>query len=135
MMRFNAPYPAIEDTLFLPNPEFRDSERIASTAKFQQTLSKKYYTYIFKNITTKILVYTFNVTRLKFTNIRLFYKDFGAEKIQIIDHDGNIRIGYFLNNPLTSSSNRRGVLPINNGIQPLQHFETFGVSFEFETTE
>jgi len=126
MFQLSAPYPEVEKNMFLPNPELRDSVTLSSTVQILEVMSGDPYTYITRRNNKNVYSFLFNLTREKFLDLKKFFEDYAHKKIQIVNYDDTVLIGYILSNPFINSGNSRGVIGPNN--------ESYPASFQFEIT-
>jgi len=131
MFEMSAPYPGLQTTSLLPNPQFSDSESLTDTLDVKRGSDGTLYTYKrTKNLRMK-LQWTFLVTRNKGLEIRAFITSYSASKIRIVDHNDRIWIGHFINNPAEFTTRDRGA----PAISPMPRGETVEVTIEFEGVE
>jgi hypothetical protein len=99
MIQLAAPYPLVTQLLYLPNPQFGDSDNDTHTINLRYAQNGKQYTYVkTKNDRARLLM-TFEMYRLKALELRLFLKLYSDKQIQLTDHLDRIWVGYFTSNP------------------------------------
>ena len=126
MFQLSAPYPEIQEHMFLPNPELRDSVTLSSTVRILEVMSGDPYTYVTRRNNKNVYSFLFNLTREKFLDLKKFFNDHAHKKIQIVNYDDSVLVGNILSNPFINSGNSRGVIGPNA--------ESYPASFQFEIT-
>ena len=130
MFIFEAPYPAIQTTSLLPNPQFSDQEGSLATVTRKLAIDGTRYTYV-KRRNRRKLKWTFQVTRNKGLEVRAFFQSYFASKVRVTDHNGRVWLGHFTSNPFefdTTAAARPAIAPLPRG-------ETQMIEVEFEGVE
>ncbi len=130
MFILEAPYPAIQTTSLLPNPEFSDQEALLHTVTRKRAVDSTRYTYV-KRRSRRKLLWSFQVTRNKALEIAAFIQCYFASKLRITDHAGRRWIGHFTSNPFEFDTGSRA----GPAISPLPRGETVRIDLEFEGIE
>ena len=107
MLTLEAPYPGVQTTSVLPSPLFSNAEFAKNEVSVKRAEDGTTYTYV-KRQTRRKLQWTFRLTRAKGRELRAFLEAYFASKIKATDHDGEVWIGYFTNNPFEFDAVRRG---------------------------
>ena len=130
MFILEAPYPLLQTTTLLPNPQFSDSEAVLGTVNRKLTINGTRYTYV-KRRDRRKLKWTFRLSRNKGMELRAFIQSYFAVKIRATDHRGRVWIGNFTNNPFefdTPDAARPAIAPLPRG-------ELQAIDIEFEGVE
>ena len=123
-MIFRAPFPAMQTTTLLPNPSFSDSHSLAASFERMRTMNGTLYTYATSRKGRKVHRWDFLLSRHKALELKAFFDAYYGSKIQATDHNDQIIIGYFKNNPFEfSGAGAAGGWPGN---------EAMSISIEFE---
>lgn len=130
MFQFEAPYPGIETTSLLPNPQFSDQEGSLATVTRKSAMDGTRFTYV-KRRDRRKLRWQFQLTRNKGLEVRAFIQSYFASKIRVIDHNGRVWIGHFTSNPFELDTPGRAA----PAIAPLLRGEMQGIEIEFEGVE
>ena len=131
MMTLQAPYPAVETATLLPDPELSDSEGLAVAVTRKLAMDGTRYTFVKRKDGRRKLQWTLRLTRNKALELRAFLFAYFASKVQIIDHEGRVWLGYFTQNPFEFETPERAA----PAIRPLPLGETQTVMLEFEGLE
>lgn len=126
MIQFYAPWPQVENIIFLPDPDFGDGRRPLSTFQLKESMNGKLYTYVSRAPQRQTYTLTFNLTRQKSLELYNFYKNYGGQKWLFVNYDETVHIGILSVNPLVLIPSRRGHTCDNE--------ETILVDLEFEVT-
>jgi hypothetical protein len=127
MFQIDAPYPNPHVTVILPSPKWGDSCELTSTVSSMYTMSGKMYTYVKSRDARKRLRWDFEIARDKALELRAFLNIYFRLSVRIIDHNNEIWIGYFQNNPFEFSGSARAV--------NFPGGETMVITLEFEEAE
>ena len=130
MFTFQAPYPGLQTTSLLPNPEFGDSENLTDQIAAKRALDGTLYTYV-KRKGRRKLRWTFGLSRNKGLEVRAILQSYFASKILVTDHNGRRWAGYFTNNPFEFETDRRAA----PAIAPMPRGERQRITIEFEGEE
>jgi hypothetical protein len=104
MIQLAAPYPAVKQLLYLPNPGFGDSDNDTHTINLRYTQDGKQYTYVkTKNDRVRLLM-VFEMHRQKALEFRLFLKLYFDSQIRFVDHLERTWVGNFTINPFEFTS-------------------------------
>lgn len=125
MITIQAPYPAVETTIYLPSPNFNDTRALASESTIKRAMDGTPYSYI-NDLGDKALYnFSFILTRMKALEIEAFFKLYGAKQWKLTNFDEQEIIGYCKTNPLRFVAVSHGV---THG-----SVETYTLDFEFES--
>lgn len=127
MFTLQAPYPALQTTSLLPNPEFSNTENLIVTVTRKTAMDGTRYTYIKKSERRK-MQWTFRLSRNKALELRAFIQAYFASKIRITDHRNHIWIVNFTNNPFEFDTPERA----GPAIPPMTRGETQVIQLEVE---
>jgi hypothetical protein len=130
MFTLEAPYPTLQTTTLLPNPQFSDQEALLDTVNRKLALDGTRYTYVKRRARRK-LKWMFRLTRVKALELRAFIFSYFASKIRLTDHNNRMWIGYFTTNPFEFDTTDRGA----PAIAPMPRGELVNVELEFEGIE
>lgn len=97
-MMLQAPYPAIETTSILPNPEFSDVQTGKSEIQIRRSMNNTKRTYV-KSSTRELLSYTFSLTRGKSLELQAFIEAYYRFQIKLTNHKAEIWVVNIVNNP------------------------------------
>jgi len=98
-VRFGAPYPLIEVHVFLPNPQFGDSESFMASVTTKRSMDNTRYTYVKSKNGRKRLQMRFRVTRMKALEFRAFLVAYYRTRIMLLDHLDQLWLGWITTNP------------------------------------
>lgn len=130
MFKLQAPFPRIQTTSLLPNPEFGDSENLAVEVNLKRAMDGTRYTYV-KRKGRRRLQWTFHLSRNKGLEVRAFLQTYLASKVRLVDHNGRVWIGVFMNNPFEFETDARTA----PAIAPMPRGERQVITLEFEGEE
>ena len=131
MFLLQAPYPSLQTTTVLPNPEFSDSEMLLDTVVRKMAMDGTRYTYIKRKDDRRQLKWSFQLTRNKGLELRGFVYSYFASIIKIIDHRDRVWVGNFTNNPFEFGTIERSM----PNIAPMPLGELQSIDIEFEGVE
>jgi hypothetical protein len=131
MFTFEAPYPAIQTTSLLPNPQFSDQEGSLASVTRKLALDGTRYTYVKRRNGRRKLKWTFRLSRPKGLEFRAFIRAYFASVVRVTDHNGRAWIGNLVNNPFEFETTDRAA----PAIAPLPRGELMTVDIEFEGVE
>jgi len=94
-----APYPALVSTTLLPSPIWGDSKAIKGVVTSMRSIDGTLYTYVKTKGSKKKFQWDFKLARNKALELRSFIEAYFGKAIRITDHDGDIWVGYLINNP------------------------------------
>ena len=97
-VRFGAPYPLISVHVFLPSPEFGDSESFVASIETKRSMNNTRYTYVKSKDGRKRLQMHFRVTRMKALEFRAFLVDYYRTRVTLLDHLGQLWLGWITTN-------------------------------------
>jgi len=89
-LTIEAPYPAIQTTTILPNPEFGDGISLAAEVDVKRATEGTVRTYISPKNKDKVLELSWRLTREKSLELRAFIEVYFAHKMRITDHMGRV---------------------------------------------
>jgi hypothetical protein len=130
MFTIQAPYPKLQTTTLLPNPQFSDSEGSMLSVSRKRAMDGTRYSYVKRKGATR-LMWPFHLTRNKGLELRAFIQSYFASVIRVTDHNGRTWVGHFINNPFefdTPESARPAIAPLPRG-------ELQAIQIEFEGVE
>jgi len=130
MFTLQAPYPRLQTTTLLPNPQFSDAENLQVTMTRKMAMNGTRYTYI-KRKERRKLKWSFRLTRNKGLELRAFIYAYFASKIVVTDHLDRVWQGWLLNNPFEFDTVDRA----GPAISPMPRGETQMIELEFEGVE
>ena len=128
MFEISAPYPMLQTTSVLPNPQFSDQDALAVTVSRKTAMDGTRYTYIKQKDDRHKLKWSFRLTRNKSLELRAFIISYFASKIKVIDHNDRIWVGNFTSNPFEFDTSSRAA----PAIAPLPLGENVNIQIEFE---
>lgn len=127
MFIIEAPYPTLQTTTILPNPQFSDQEGLATSIVRKTAMNGTRYTYV-KYRNRRRLRWTFQLSRNKGLELRAFLMSYFASKVRITDHRGRTWLGHFTSNPFEFETTRRAA----PAIDPMPRGEIQVIELEFE---
>lgn len=130
MFKLEAPYPAVETTSFIPNPDFSDGEGLTSEVQVQHAMDGTVYTTV-KSLETRKLTWTFSMNRNKALELRAFVTSYHSSKIKITDHRDRVWVGYLTIGVTDFETPAHG----GPAVAPMPRGEVQTVSLEFEGSE
>jgi len=101
-----APYPQVAAAIVLPRPLLQDKENSAATAQIRRAMDGTRYSYV-KNPRSRVLSYTFEMTRQKSLELENFIDNYNGEHIKLQNWKGEIWDVQLLTNPVDYTQNRR----------------------------
>lgn len=129
-IRFGAPYPLIETYVYLPNPEFGDSEAFTISISSKRSMDNTRYTYVKSKDGRKRLQMRFHLTRKKALEFRAFLNAYYRTCITLFDHLEQLWIGWITTNP-NEFENVRAIL----GNSSITGDTLTDIQIEFEGTK
>lgn len=106
MITLQAPYPALQTTSLLPNPQFGDSETPEQNIVIRRAMDGTRRTYVKTNQLSK-LHYTFMLWRAKSLELRAFVESYYYAPILMTNHKGEAWQVNFSTFPLELQVNER----------------------------
>jgi hypothetical protein len=131
MFQLIAPYPLLQTTTLLPDPQFSDQEGLTVTLTRKTAMDGTRYTYIKRKNYRRKLRWSFVLTRNKGLELRAFIYSYFASKIKVVDHNERTWIGNFTSNPFEFDTPNRGA----PAITPMPRGELQQIEIEFEGVE
>ena len=131
MFEIAAPYPMLQTTTLLPDPQFSDQEGLAVTVSRKTAMDGTRYTYVKRKDDRRKLKWSFRLSRNKGLELRAFIFSYFASKIKVIDHNGRIWVGNFTSNPFEFDTSGRAA----PAIAPMPRGEIVNIEIEFEGVE
>lgn len=128
MFLLQAPYPTLQTTTLLPNPQFSDQESLTASVTRKTAMDGTRYTYVKRKDGRRKLKWTFRLTRNKGLELRAFLLAYFASQVKVIDHNDRVWIGNFAGNPFEFDTAERAGPPID----PMPRGETQVIELEFE---
>jgi len=114
MFTLQAPYPSLQTTRLLPNPQLSDQEGLTATVTRKTAMDGTRYTYV-KRKQRRKLKWTFRLMRNKGLELRAFLFAYFASPVKIIDHNGQTWVGNFTSNPFEFDTPQKARPPIAPG--------------------
>lgn len=131
MFLFEAPMPAVEASIFLPNPAFGDNESLTDSVQVKRAMDGTLYSYIKTKNGRRRLQWSFRMTRNRALQLRQFILTYAASQIRVTDHNNRVWVGYFTINPFEFNTPQRAA----PAISPMPRGETQEITIEFEGVE
>ena len=131
MFTLQAPYPDLQTTTLLPNPQFSDAENLQVTVTRKTAMDGTRYTYVKRKGDRRKLMWSFRLTRNKGLELRAFLFAYYASQVKIVDHNDRVWVGNFTNNPFEFDTAQKAGPAIN----PMPRGETQMIELEFEGVE
>jgi len=131
MFEVAAPYPLLQTTTLLSDPQFSDQESLAVTVSRKTAMDGTRYTYVKRKDERRKLKWSFRLSRNKGLELRAFIFSYFASKIKVIDHNDRIWIGNFTSNPFEFDTSDRAA----PAIAPMPRGEIVNIEIEFEGVE
>ena len=94
-----APYNFIQTSVVLPPPLFGDTENLISNINLRRAMNGLIYTYV-KSSKSKILKYTFRLTRMKALELEEFFRYYNSYEIKMQNWKGEIWKVNLTTNPI-----------------------------------
>ena len=126
-----APYPSLQTTTLLPNPQLSDQEGLTATVTRKTAMDGTRYSYVKRKGDRRKLKWTFRLMRNKGLELRAFIFAYFASPVKVIDHNGRAWIGNFTNNPFEFDTSQKAGPPI----APWPVGEAQMIDLEFEGVE
>ena len=98
MIYLQAPYPAIQTTSVLPDPQFSDTQNAQQSISINRTIDGTRYSYV-KKPGIKKLVYHFSLSRMKAEELKAFIGSYYRAQILLTNHKGERWVVWFTANP------------------------------------
>ena len=131
MFTLQAPYPSLQTTTLLPNPQLSDQEGLTATVTRKTAMDGTRYTYVKRKGDRRKLKWSFRLMRNKGLELRAFLLAYFASPVKIIDHNGRMWVGNFTNNPFEFDTTARAA----PAIAPMPLGEAQMIDLEFEGVE
>ena len=131
MFTLQAPYPQLQTTTLLPNPQFSDQEGLTATVARKLAMDGTRYTYVKRKGDRRKLKWTFRLMRNKGLELRAFLFAYFASPVRIVDHNGRVWVGNFTNNPFEFDTAQKA----GPAIAPMPRGEAQMIELEFEGVE
>ena len=131
MFEIAAPYPMLQTTTLLPDPQFSDQEGLAVTVSRKTAIDGTRYTYVKRKDDRRKLKWSFRLSRNKGLELRAFISSYFASKLKVIDHNRRIWVGNFTSNPFEFDTSGRAA----PAIVPMPRGEIVNIEIEFEGVE
>ena len=131
VFQLQAPYPSLQTTTLLPDPQFGDQEANMDTVSRKMAMDGTQYTYVKRRGGRRKLRWVFQVSRNKGLELRAFIQSYYASTIKVVDHHGRTWVGNFTSNPFefdTTDMARPAIAPMLRG-------ELQQIDIEFEGVE
>ena len=131
MFHLSAPYPLLQTTSLLPDPQFSDQEGLMAAVTRKTAIDGTQYTYVKRKDNRRKLKWTFRLSRNKALELRAFLTSYFASVIKVTDHNERIWVGYFTENPFEFDTTDRS----GPAITPMPRGEAVSIELEFEGVE
>jgi hypothetical protein len=131
VFQLSAPYPLLQTTTLLPNPQFSDQEGLMASVVRKTAIDGTRYTYVKRKGNRRKLKWSFRLTRNKGLELCAFIFAYFASPVKIIDHNGRIWVGNFTANPFEFDTIEHSGPPIS----PMPRGESMNIEIEFEGVE
>jgi hypothetical protein len=131
MFTLQAPYPSLQTTTLLPNPQFSDQEGLTAVVTRKTAIDGTRYTYVKRKDDRRKLKWSFRLTRNKGLELRAFIYAYFASKVRITDHNNRVWVGNFTDNPFEFDTTERA----GPAITPVPRGEVQVIELEFEGIE
>ena len=118
----------LQTTTVLPSPQFSDSEALVDSLQQQRAMDGTRYVYVHRRQGRRKVQWTFLLTRNKALELRAFITSYFASQIKAIDHNDEVWVGNFVNNPFELDTPERGA----PAIAPMPRGEVETIQVEFE---
>jgi hypothetical protein len=128
MFIIQAPYPTLQVTMLLPNPQFSDAESLLDTVNIKRAMDGTLYTYVHTRESRRKLSLNFSLTRNKALELRAFIQSYFSSKVKIKDHNNRVWVVNFTNNPFEYDTPERAAPAISP--MPLGELQTITLEFE-----
>jgi len=128
MFYLQGPYPLLQTTTVLPDPQFSDQESIADTIVQKRAMDGTRYVYVKRRAHRRKLHWTFSLTRNKALELRAFIQAYFASRVRVIDHNRQVWVGNFTNDPFEYDTPERAA----PAIAPMPRGEMQTVDIELE---
>jgi hypothetical protein len=112
MILLQAPYPMIQTTSVLPNPEMSDAQNAQQTLSINRAMDGTRYSYAKKPGLQK-LVYKFSLSRLKAEELKAFLGAYYRAQILLTNHKGERWAVYLTANPFDFAYKSRETVEIS----------------------
>lgn len=104
MFLIQAPWPNVQATIVLPNPQFADARARTNSLNLQRSMSGEIYTYV-KKTTLERISYSFKLSKAKAEEFRQFIKYYQAYPMQFTNHKDEVWRVQLTNDPTTITYN------------------------------
>jgi len=98
MITLQAPYPTIQTTTVLPDPQLGDTQNAQQSISINRTIDGTRYSYV-KKPGLKKLVYHFSLSRMKAEELKAFIAAYYRAKILLTNHKGELWAVWLTANP------------------------------------
>jgi hypothetical protein len=106
MIILQAPYPALQTTSLLPNPQFGDSEAPQQSMNIRRAMDGTRRTYVKTNQLSK-LHYEFMLLRPKALEVRAFIESYYYAEILLTNHKNEVWLVHFATVPFELTDDQR----------------------------
>lgn len=103
-IKLEAPYPAIQTIIYLPNPLFNDSEAITDSIQVLRSMTGIVRTYVKTTNNRRSITFNFKLSRLKGLELREFIRSYYRSSIRLTDHLGQVWNVKLSSNPFDFST-------------------------------
>jgi hypothetical protein len=128
MFQFQAPYPLVQTTTILPDPQFSDQEALADTITQKRAMDGTRYVYVQRRSGRRKVRWTFNMTRNKGLELRAFIEAYFASQVRVVDHKGQVWVGNLVGDPFEFDTPERAA----PAISPMPRGEQQVLTVDFE---
>lgn len=116
MIKLQAPYPGIQTTTVLPDPQLGDTQNAQQSISINRAIDGTRYSYV-KKPGLKKLVYSFVLSRLKAEELKAFLAAYYRAPILLTNHKGEQWVVYFTANPFAFAQKGREQVNIDLEMQ------------------
>jgi hypothetical protein len=128
-MILQAPWPTLQTTTILPDPEFSDGEGATGGAIPRRTMNNVVRVYR-KTKPRRRLTWQFRLTQPKALELLEFVRAYFGSKVKVTDHNSRQWVGFIMVNPIEIRSERSA----RPDVQDIRG-ETYSTQLEFEGEE
>ena len=128
MFYLQGPYPLVQTTTVLPDPQFSDQEALVETIVQKRAMDGTRYVYVKRRGGRRKARWSFHLTRNKALELRAFVQAYYASRVRAIDHHGQVWMGNFTNDPFEYDTPERAA----PAISPMPRGEMQTVDIELE---
>jgi hypothetical protein len=114
MITLQAPWPGLETTTVLPNPQFNDAQAGQQRLVVKRAMDGTRYTHVHTTESRYKLTYQFSISRMKALELRAFIQAYYQSQVRLTNHKSEVWRVLFTNNPFEFEGvSKAGGLPGN----------------------